>query len=62
MERLRQLRTNAGLTTTKLGDILGVTHVCIVNWEAGKREPRIEMLKKLSKLFNVTIDYLVENE
>ncbi len=32
------------------------------NYEYGRREPDVETMKKLAKLYNVTVDYLVGND
>ncbi len=39
-----------------------MSQITISSWEIGITEPDIENLKKLSKLFGVSIDVLVENE
>jgi transcriptional regulator with XRE-family HTH domain len=38
-ELLRGLRRAAGFTLRRLGAALGVTHVCVGNWERGDRLP-----------------------
>lgn len=35
---------------------------CYANWEQGRTEPNIDMLRKLSKLFSVSIDDLINGE
>ena len=58
-ERIKYLRTNKGLTQTELGDKFGVTKTAVSNWEKNFREPNIETIDKLSKIFNVSVDYLI---
>ncbi len=38
---------------------LGVVESCYANWEQGRTEPNIEMLRKLCELFDVCIDELI---
>jgi DNA-binding transcriptional regulator YiaG len=40
----RSLREAAGLSTSTLADILGVTRQTIRNWESGERSPRGDLL------------------
>lgn len=58
-ERIKYLRTNKGLTQTELGDKFGVTKTAVSNWEKNFREPNIETIDKLSKIFNVSVGYLI---
>jgi len=61
--RLKELRTERGLTQLQLSEALGYrTYTVITNWESGRQIADIENLKKLSIFFNVSIDYLVGNE
>lgn len=58
-ERIKYLRKNKGLTQTELGDKFGVTKTAVSNWEKNFREPNIETIDKLSKIFNVSVEYLI---
>lgn len=58
---LKELRLEKGISQRKLGEDLGVVNQTISFWESGSREPDIDTLVKISKYFNVTIDYLVGN-
>ena len=58
-ERIKYLRTNKGLTQTELGDKFGVTKTAVSNQEKNFREPNIETIDKLSKIFNVSVEYLI---
>ena len=57
-ERLKELRTEMGLSTTKLGQAIGVSHVAISRWEREMRIPNIENLVALAKFFRVSTDFL----
>lgn len=58
-DRIKELRTNKGLTQLELADKLGFTSQTISNWESGIREPDIDALSQLANLFNVSLDYLL---
>ena len=62
MEKLAELRKQENLSLREVGEKVGLTPQAIRLYEIGEREPTIETLKKLSKLFNVSIDYLLDNE
>ncbi len=58
-ERLKELRTENGLSTTKLAEILKVTHATISRWENGKMTPTIDQLYNIALYFKVSSDYLI---
>ena len=60
-DRLKELRNKAGLKQSELGEKVGVSSSTIGMYEQGRRSPDREMLIKLSNVFNVTLDYLVDN-
>lgn len=57
--RLKELRTNKGITQEELGKIIGVTTSMIGMYEISKRKPSIGMLTGIADYFNVTTDYLI---
>ena len=57
--RLKQLREDSGDSQYTFADKFGVSQSTIGNWEAGKREPNFETLRKLADYFNVSTDYLL---
>ncbi|MDG3136907.1 helix-turn-helix domain-containing protein [Streptococcus suis] len=59
-ERLKQLRKEAGYTNqTQIAEILKTSQQSYSQWESGKRKPSKTTLEKLSKFFNVSVDYLL---
>lgn len=60
--RLKELREEKKLLQKQLATELGVSQVTIARWETNSREPSIDMLMKIAKLFGVSIDYLVGME
>lgn len=57
-DRLKELRSENGLTQHELAVKLGITRSSYSLYELGLREPNLAMLIELSKFFNVTLDYL----
>lgn len=58
-ENLRLARNGSGLTQKQVADKLGVVESCYANWEQGRSEPNIENLRKLSEIFDISLDDLV---
>ena len=57
-ERLKYLRSEAGLTLLQLSKIIKVSTNTISRWERLERLPNIENLVALAKYFKVSTDYL----
>ena len=52
---LKKLRLENGLTQSTLARDLSVTQNAVFNWENEKREPNIDMLKKIADYFDITL-------
>ena len=61
MLRLKELRLSAELTQIELARKIGVNQTAVGKYERGELEPGIETLKKLSQIFECSIDYIVGN-
>ena len=59
--RLKQLRKEKGLTQQEVADRLDCALNVYSRYERGERQPSIDMLLKLSNIFEVSIDYIVES-
>ena len=57
--RLKELRTEKGISQEEIGKLLNMSKMAISHWEKGNSEPSIEQLKFLASFFDVSIDYLV---
>ncbi len=55
---LAKLRNEKGYTQQKLADKIHVTNKAISNWENGRSNPDLDMMKELAKIFDVTVDEL----
>ena len=62
MKGLRQIRKSRNLNQQKVAIDLNISREALSHYENGKREPSLEMLNRLSKYFNVSIDYLINGE
>lgn len=62
MERLKELRKQHKLTQQKVASFLDISQQAYAKYELDLSEPDIMTLNKLSKLFNVSIDYLLGRE
>ena len=58
-ERLKILRTEAGLTQQQLSDKTGLNRSLIAHYERGIREPNLDTLEIVADYFNVDTDYLL---
>lgn len=57
-KRIAQLRKQNGWSQTDLAEKLNVTDKAVSKWERGGM-PSVDLFPKLSKIFNVSIDYLM---
>lgn len=61
-ERLKELRLMLGCSQAEISNLLNIKQPSYNRWEKGTGEPDIYKLIQLSKIFNVSIDYLTGNE
>lgn len=60
-DKIKYLRTEKRLSQEKLGKLLGVSQQAVGKWEKNDAEPDTSALKKLSEIFEVSIDYILDN-
>ncbi len=60
-EKIKAARKNAGLTQEQMAEKLMISRPAITKWEADKGIPDIENLKAISKLLDVSLDYLLND-
>jgi DNA-binding helix-turn-helix protein len=58
-ERLKQIRLERGLPIREVAAALDMTVSAYAHYEQGRREPSIEILKRICKYFDVSADYLL---
>ena len=59
MNRIKFLRENLKLSQEELAEKLNLSKGIISLYEQEKRKPSLEILIKLSEIFNVSIDYIL---
>ncbi|MBR5278559.1 MAG: helix-turn-helix transcriptional regulator [Clostridia bacterium] len=58
-EKIRNLREDANLNQTQLGNILGMTQRKVSYIECGKNEPSLQDIVAFCRYFRVSADYLL---
>lgn len=56
---LKAARVNARLTQVEVAKVIGKTKTTIQNYENGKSIPDVEMAKRLTSLYGVSIDDVI---
>lgn len=59
-EKIYEMRKAQGLSQEQLAEKLGVSRQSVSKWESGESLPELERLLEMSKIFNVTTDYLLK--
>lgn len=62
IKRLESLRENNNWSKTEVARQLVIPQTTYLTYESGKCEPDIDMLVRIAKLYNVTVDYLIGND
>ena len=61
-QKLKELRIKKGLTQKDLADQLHVSFQTISKWENNENEPDIATLKELAKLYDCSVDFLINED
>lgn len=61
-ENLKNARKESELTQKQVAGLLGVVESCYANWEQGRTEPNIEMLRRLCNIFDISVDELLNGK
>ena len=61
-KKIMELRKKRGLSQEELAEMIGVARQTISKWELGETSPDIKQSKELSKIFNVSLDELTDND
>lgn len=59
-DRIREARDKNGYTQSALAKALGISRSAVNAWEMGVSVPSAQYLVELSKLFNVSADFLLD--
>lgn len=60
VNKIKKLRTAAGMTQKELADQLGVTVPTVSKWELGQRTPELERVFRMTLIFGVPIEEIVQ--
>jgi putative transcriptional regulator len=60
--RVRELRSEAAMTQSDLGDALGVSRQTINSIEGGRYLPSLPLAFRIARLFDVELDEIFEME
>ena len=60
--KIRELRRKRNMIQSDMAKLINVHPSAIAMWESGKRQPEREKLVQISKLFNVTVDWLLAED
>ena len=58
-EKIYKLRKQRGFSQNQLGELLGLSGKTVSKWENGGAKPQLDTMKKLSKIFGVSVDELL---
>lgn len=61
-KKIAELRKKNNLSQEELAEKVGVARQTISKWEIGDTTPDIKQVKIISKIFNISIDELVDND
>lgn len=61
-DKLKQLRADRGVSQRVVAEALEAAQQTVASWEIGRTEPNSVMLKRLANYFNVSTDYLLDND
>ena len=60
--KILELRKKRNITQEELAEKVGVSRQTISKWELGETSPDLNQAKELSKIFNVSLDEMVDND
>ncbi|MGM9971067.1 MAG: helix-turn-helix domain-containing protein [Anaeroplasmataceae bacterium] len=59
-EQLTKLRKKKQINQVDLANMMGVKQYVVSSWETGRSEPNINQILKLSEIFDLPTDYLLD--
>ena len=62
LEEIRNVRKKRGLSQEQLARNSGLSRYSIINFETGRRNPRVKDLKNIAKALNVSVAELISDK
>lgn len=59
-KKIRQLREDREKTQKEVADALGIKEQVYQRYEYGTREPKIDIIRKLARYYNISSDEILE--
>ena len=59
IERIKMCRQDLGITQQEAAKLIGVSQPAYQRYEAGLRNPSIQVAKEIAAAFNTSVDYLI---
>lgn len=60
--KIKEERQKHNMSQQQIGDKLNISRQSVSKWERGESYPSIEMLIKLSEIFDITLDELIKED
>ena len=60
-DNIKKYRLENKLSQDDLAELCSVARCTVTNWENGRRLPNFDSVKMLAKIFNITMEELIEN-
>jgi len=60
-DKIKELRKLNNLSQKQLATSLNVSQNAVYNWENGKREPNLDMFKKIAAFFDIRLNMLLDD-
>jgi transcriptional regulator with XRE-family HTH domain len=61
-EKLRTLRKQRGLSYRQMASMIETSHSHIINLETGKHKPSVDLIVRITQVFNISFDQLMNDE
>jgi len=61
-EKLGKLRQQRGLSYRKMAALLETSHSHIINLESGKHKPSVDLIVRITQVFDTSFDQLMNDE
>ena len=61
-EKIIKLRKEKGLSQEEFGNKINVSRQAVSKWESEQAQPEVEKVKEISKVFDISIEYLLDDK